>query len=602
MHIIPRPKSFQENHLKFLLNHHILCNLSEFSPDLLEFIKSDLQIKDIELTSNLDSDILVLSKKLKPEEYEISIDANSIVIKASTNQAVFYAIKTLKQLRVDNYIVGAVIHDYPDISVRGLMQDISRAKVPTLKTLKEYVDLLSNLKFNHFELYVEGGSFEYLSFPEILADKNYIKQSEIKELIEYASKRYIDLVPNQNGFGHMSKWLELPKYKELAECIDGFDIWGSHRAPSTLDPTNKESFKLVKTMYSDMIPLFSSPYFNMNFDEPYELGHGKSKEQCLKTSKEDVYIDYLLPLYRVVKKYKKTPLIWGDVLINHSEVFDRLPKDLIVIDWGYNLNYDFAQHAKALSKNKVRFMMAPGTCTWSVITMRYYDMIGSIKHASSAIKENAGEGLIVTDWGDIGHLQYLPFSYPGIIYAASCAWSEGSEDEISLYLERLVGKTLSDVIISLGKYTTLEGEYRDYGSRLFSLILWAEHSRNQADKVKFYLEKIKPNLLDEKALKALEALFNEALLKIKTIDTLVKGEVENSINLLLTLIDIQRNLKKIINENTHNVFEKDFLILEAFMKKHQELWNIRNIEPGFIQSSNRIKWLIEILTEIDERR
>lgn len=44
----------------------------------------------------------------------------------------------------------------------------------------------------------------------------------------------------------MSDWLAQDEYKKLAECEDGFDIWGSHRAPSTLDPTNEESVNLVK--------------------------------------------------------------------------------------------------------------------------------------------------------------------------------------------------------------------------------------------------------------------------------------------------------------------------------------------------------------------
>ena len=61
-----------------------------------------------------------------------------------------------------------------------------------------------------------------------------------------------------------------------------------------------------------MLPYSNSPYFNMNFDEPYELGEGKSKEYCEKHGKEKAFIDYLNTLYQHVKQYEKTGLIWGD--------------------------------------------------------------------------------------------------------------------------------------------------------------------------------------------------------------------------------------------------------------------------------------------------
>ena len=100
----------------------------------------------------------------------------------------------------------------------------------------------------------------------------------------------------------------------------------------------------------------------------------------------------------------------------------------------------------------------------------------------------------------------------------------------------------------------------------------------------------------------LEKIFKDNLNLIRPIESIEKAEVENSINLLLTLVDIQKNMKKVINEDQKNIFDKDILILEAYLKQHYEMWKFRNIEPGYIPSSNRIKWLIKILKEIDGRR
>ena len=75
----------------------------------------------------------------------------------------------------------------------------------------------------------------------------------------------------------MAPWLALDEFKDLAECPEGIYLWGTHRAPSTLNPLDERSLELISRMYQDMLPISNSKYFNMNFDEPFELGKGKSK-------------------------------------------------------------------------------------------------------------------------------------------------------------------------------------------------------------------------------------------------------------------------------------------------------------------------------------
>lgn len=600
--IVPRPKQIEESKDRFDIQKEMTYNSACFDSKLIENLQEIMQ------TSLKKEDVqeatiqLVYEKTKKEEEYELTITNKNIRIEASSDIGIYYGLQTLRQCKRQNSFLGCKIQDHPDLPVRGVMIDISRSKVPTLETLKQIVTLCSQLKYNHIELYVEGFSYEYESFPEVLSEKNYIRKVDYVALEQYAKEHYMDLVPNQNGFGHMSDWLARDEYHHLAECEDGFTIWGCHRPSSTLDPTNKESYELVKKMYEDMLPCFTSPYFNMNFDEPYELGHGKSKEECEKTSKEDVFLSFFRPLYEVVKQYHKTPLIWGDCLIHHPEAIAKLPKDMILIDWGYSLGYDFKTHAKMLKEHKVNFILAPGTCTWSTVTGRYDDMIGSIQNSSKAAKENGGLGILVTDWGDIGHLQYLPFSYPGFIYGAQCGWDIEDESVIQPYLEKLVGVQCANAILLLSKYTNLEGSYRDYGSRLFSVILWAEHARRQTNPVEFYLDKMQWNGIEEKQRKELRLYFENIAKIIQKEESIVKKEIQNSIELLVTLLDIQEKLELVIQQKNQVNFEKEILILEAYKKEHHVLWNLRNIEAGFIPSSNRIQWLIQMLTKIDERR
>lgn len=596
--LIPRPHEIKKSG-SILKNKAIGKVENAFSPLLFR------HYKDMILSDDSSQTILEIRQDLSienEEEYHLIIKENRIQIISKTEKAAFYGLITLKQLQSEQIIETQEIKDKPDLEVRGLMLDISRAKVLNVSSIKKIIDLMAELKYNHLELYVEGFSYEYKNIKEALADKNYLTQEEYLEVEKYAIEKYIDFVPNQNGFGHMSDWLALDKFKELAECPDGFEIWGSKRPPSTLDPTNPKSFELVKQMYEEMIPFTKSKYFNMNFDEPYELGHGKSKQECLKTSTEDVYIEYLEKLANVVRKYNKTPMIWGDVLVKHPDKISKLSKDIVFIDWGYNKAYDFVNHAKMLEELKVKYLLAPGTSTWSSITGRFIDMKETIENSTCSSKKYHGLGILLTDWGDMGHLQYLPSSYLGFIYGAMLSWSSGTIEDAEKYLAIILNdETLAKVIVELSHYHELEGEYRDYGTRLFASIMWAEHGRRQDDKVNFFLNRMKSNIISYEAVQKLHDLFIQEKNKLQNAkECLEKDEIKNAILLLETLLDINERLHSYLDNCIVN-FDEPIKNLEKYLENHKKLWLARNIKEGYAFSANRINWLIEMLMCLDRK-
>lgn len=596
--LIPRPHEIKKSG-SILKNKAIGKVENAFSPLLFR------HYKDMILADDSSPTILEIKQDLSvenEEEYHLIIQEDRIQIISKTEKAAFYGLVTLKQLQSEQIIETQEIKDKPDLEVRGLMLDISRAKVLNVSSIKKIIDLVAELKYNHLELYVEGFSYEYKNIKEALADKNYLTQEEYLEVEKYAIEKYIDFVPNQNGFGHMSDWLALDKFKELAECPDGFEIWGSKRPPSTLDPTNPKSFELVKQMYEEMIPFTKSKYFNMNFDEPYELGHGKSKQECLKTSTEDVYIEYLEKLANVVRKYNKTPMIWGDVLVKHPDKISKLSKDIVFIDWGYNKAYDFVNHAKMLEELKVKYLLAPGTSTWSSITGRFIDMKETIENSTYASKKYHGLGILLTDWGDMGHLQYLPSSYLGFIYGAMLSWSSGTIEDAEKYLAIILNdETLAKVIVELSHYHELEGEYRDYGTRLFASIMWAEHGRRQDDKVNFFLNRMKSNIISYEAVQKLHDLFIQEKNKLQNAkECLEKDEIKNAILLLETLLDINERLHSYLDNCVVN-FDEPIKNLEKYLENHKKLWLARNIKEGYAFSANRINWLIEMLMCLDRK-
>ncbi|MGC8783843.1 MAG: beta-N-acetylhexosaminidase, partial [Armatimonadota bacterium] len=215
------------------------------------------------------------SAQIPAQGYRLQITPQRVTITASEPAGLFYGAMTLKQIlrQCASEVPCCEIDDHPDFPSRGVMLDISRDKVPTLETLFALVDELAEWKVNHLELYTEH-TFAYRNHREVWAQASPMTGEDILRLDAYCRERFVELVPNQNSFGHMHRWLKLPRYRHLAECPDGFDWpWGGHSdEPFSLDPTNPESLQFIAGLYEELLPHFSSRKFNVGCDETFDLG------------------------------------------------------------------------------------------------------------------------------------------------------------------------------------------------------------------------------------------------------------------------------------------------------------------------------------------
>ncbi|MDD4077106.1 MAG: family 20 glycosylhydrolase [Bacilli bacterium] len=551
-----------------------------------------------------EADILFLVDfSLNEEAYRLEISEDKITVFYHYENGAFYAAVSLLQLirGAQGRIRTLVIEDEPDLKIRGFMMDVSRDKVPQIATVKKIIDFMSDLKMNHLELYVEGFSYGYPSFKHYLAEDGFISVEEYRELENYARENFIDLVPNQNGFGHMAKWLEKEEFKDLAELPEGLFLWGRHRKPGTLNPLDERSLDLIKTMYHDMLPNSSSRYFNMNFDEPFELGKGKSKEACEQYGVGNVYIDYVLKAYCEIKKYDKTPLIWGDVLIKHPELLQRLPQDMIFIDWGYDAGYPFSQNLKKLKELGIKFMAAPGTTSWCSFTGRTFDWWENITNACVYTKIYDGEGVLLTDWGDFGHLQFLPTSYPALIYAGLMSWrvAEGTYFTVRDYLNRFVyndnKNIIADAVLDLGNYYRYLNEYRSNGTATFHNFMWATYAVGEVDSCRYYQQRTASIILDYDKYLMLERFLTlkEEEIALAEMDTedgdIVRDELIQSIAFLKIIhkLNIAYN-DKIALATRIKLLKEVITAREDFITKQKRLWLYRNKSGGLASSLSYI--------------
>lgn len=393
------------------------------------------------------------------EGYGLSVMPEGVCITASAPRGAFYALATLGQLilQTNGSIPCCAIEDAPALAVRGFMLDISRGKVPALQNLCALVDRLASLKYNQLQLYIEGFSFAYPSFPQYWMDKTPITGEEVRYLDAYCKARFIELVPNQNSLGHMADWIAQPELHHLAVAEEGASFYGHPMPPSTMDPQNPESLALVVRLMDDLLPNFTSDSFNVNLDEPFELGTGKSREAAGRVGVAKLYTDYMNALYKEVTARGKKMFMWGDILTQHPESIDDVPKDVTVLDWGYEADAPFEEHAAMLERSGIPFILCPGTSTWLSLTGRTDNMLENIRSAAEAALRHGARGVLLTEWGDMGHAEYEPLNEPALAHAAACCWSGAPADEETLacWLDRFVfldeAGVMGRLVLELGR-------------------------------------------------------------------------------------------------------------------------------------------------------
>lgn len=299
------------------------------------------------LSDSLDRVRITLSPErhdIPGQGYRLSITADGVDLVAGDEAGAFYGVCTLVQMlrQCEAELPAGAIEDSPDFPLRGVMLDISRSKVPTLQTLFDLVDLLAGWKINHLELYTEH-TFAYEDHRDVWAEASPITGEDMLRLDAYCRERFVELVPNQNSFGHMHRWLELPRYNHLAECPEGFDLTLEGRTtrmpPFSLNPTDPESLEFISGLYSELLPHFSSNKLNVGLDETWDIGRGRSAAIARERGTGRVYLDYLLGIHELVQRQGRTMHFWGDIIIQHPGLVPELPGDAVVLEWGYEADH-----------------------------------------------------------------------------------------------------------------------------------------------------------------------------------------------------------------------------------------------------------------------
>ncbi len=538
------------------------------------------------------------------QEYHLSIDSSSIHIVGKDEAALFYGKQTLLQIiafsKNNNYKIPCLnITDWPDFERRGYMLDISRDKVPTMETLYHIIDLLASWKINEFQLYTEH-TFAYKNHQTVWKENSPMTAEEIKKLDLYCKTKFIDLVPNQNSFGHMENWLKHDEYLHLAECpTDCETIWGT-RSRHSLNPLNEGSFELMKELYSELLPNFSSKYFNIGCDETVELGNGVSKQVCEAKGKGNVYLDFVKKLNAEVKSHGKQAQFWGDIILNHPELIADIPNDMIAMVWGYESTFPFKEKLSKFKDAGLDFYVCPGTSTWRSEIGRNKDAFTNLQQAAKYGKINQAKGYLNTNWGDWGHWQPLSVCYPAMAVGSAYAWNSSSnpthnlEHTLSHYIFKDKSGYLAQAVLKLGD-AYLKCKIPEGNANAFHLMLrryrWTMKGHYQTKHL------TAKNLMQaSEDINAAINLLEQATPRCEQAELIV-DELVQAANLAQHGIHLgiaRLNAKNFATENINPEKRKELAAeLSKLIATHKKLWVNRNRPGGLQYSAEKLEGLLK---------
>lgn len=245
-----------------------------------------------------------LTSRIKNEEgYRLNVSSKQVQIEAQTPKGIFYAFQTLRQL-LPPAIEGKVqakqaewkipcvqIEDSPSFAYRGLMLDVSRHFVDK-EEVKRHIDLLAYHKMNVFHWHLtddQGWRLEIKKYPKLteiggfrnktikgfMWDKptewntqrygGFYTQEDVKEIVAYAKKRFVDIIPEIEMPGHCVA--ALAAYPEYS-CTGGpFEVEGRWGVFNDIYCTKESTFQFLTDVLDEVMALFPSEYIHLGGDE-----------------------------------------------------------------------------------------------------------------------------------------------------------------------------------------------------------------------------------------------------------------------------------------------------------------------------------------------
>lgn len=367
--IIPKPVEMQISTGYFRLEKNVTISLQnsalQETAQLLRLGIQQIRPSSVSIKNSTPNAIKGISlaidsnRVVQKEGYSLAISATGIKLIGHDAAGVFYGTQTLLQLiHQQGNLPFVQIKDYPRFGYRGMHLDVGR-RIFSVTFLKKYLDLLALYKFNTFHWHLtedQGWRIEIKRYPKlqsVAAYRNetiighkkdsphrfdgkpyggFYTQEEVKEIVAFAQKRHITVIPEIEMPGHARA--ALAAYPQLG-CTGGpyqtATFWGVF--DDVFCVGNDSTFTFLQNVLDEILPLFPSKYIHIGGDECPKV-RWKSCPKCQKRMQENHLKDeHELQSY-FIQKIEKYLNAKGKNLIGWDEILEGgLSPKATVMSW-----------------------------------------------------------------------------------------------------------------------------------------------------------------------------------------------------------------------------------------------------------------------------
>ena len=373
---------------------------------------------------------MTFDSAMTAEGYLLLVDSTAAHIIGASAKGVFYGAQTLKQLVTGGgtaaVLQAATIRDWPAMKYRGFHDDLSRGPIPTLTWQKAQIRRFAAYKLNVYSPYYEH-SLAYSANPLIAPPRGAMTREDVRELIAYAAKYHIDVIPEQEAFGHLHHVLKYEIYSPLAETPHGH----------VLAPGNPASMELIKSWFAEIDSLFPSRFVHIGADETVELGRGQTRDRVRAEGLGKVYLQFVRDINAALKPNGKRLLFWADIAMESPQLVGILPKDMVAVCWDYWSFNGFDRCLKPFKDAGMETWVAPGVNNWSRVYP--YNAV-ALRNIQTFVRDGqamGSTGVLNTNWDDDGDALFEQLWY-GVLFGAAAGWQQG-ESSIEQF-ERSYGR------------------------------------------------------------------------------------------------------------------------------------------------------------------
>lgn len=247
--------------------------------------------------------------QLPAEGYKLTVSGKAITV-TGKGPGLFYGVQSLLQMMPEKTgdeidIPASVINDYPRFKYRGMHLDVGRHTFP-VSFIKKYIDLMAQYKLNNFHWHLtedQGWRIEIKKYPKLTSIgsvrsgtvvghhpgvttdntpyKGFYTQEEVKQVVAYAARRFVNVIPEIELPGHSSAAIaaypQLSCFPDRDTYVDPKTPWAGSRKGKQVQQTwgvfddvyapTEYTFKFLEDVLDEVMALFPSKYIHIGGDE-----------------------------------------------------------------------------------------------------------------------------------------------------------------------------------------------------------------------------------------------------------------------------------------------------------------------------------------------